>query len=92
MIGAFVSNLFLLDIPSFRLLFFAQLLFYAGSALAASLPPSIRILKPLRLATMFTAMNLALFAGFWKWLLWRQNGTWTRTGRGVAVMPVGPES
>jgi len=81
MIGALVSNLFLLDIPFYRLVLMSQLGFYLVSVLAASLPSSIKLLKPLRLATMFTSMNLALFVGFWRWLSGRQNGVWIRTSR-----------
>jgi cellulose synthase/poly-beta-1,6-N-acetylglucosamine synthase-like glycosyltransferase len=92
MIGAFVSNLCLLDHLSYRLIFSTQLGFYAASALAPLLPPSIKVLKPLRLAAMFTSMNIALFVGFWRWLLGRQNGIWARTGRGLAGMPASPDS
>ena len=84
MIGAFVSNLCLLDHPSYRLIFSVQFVFYVASALAPFLPPSIEILKPLRLASMFTSMNMALFVGFLRWVLCRQNGTWARTSRGLA--------
>jgi cellulose synthase/poly-beta-1,6-N-acetylglucosamine synthase-like glycosyltransferase len=86
MIGALVSNLLLLDIPFYRLVLMSQLGFYLVSALAAFLPSSIKVLKPLRLATMFTSMNLALFMGFWRWILGRQNGVWVRTSR-VAAQP-----
>lgn len=81
MIGAFVSNLWLLESPFYRLVLMSQLGFYLVSGLAAFLPPSIKFLKPLRLATMFTSMNLALFVGFWRWLIGRQTGTWARTSR-----------
>ena len=81
MIGVLASNLLLLDIPFYRLVLMSQLGFYLVSVLAAFLPPSIKFLKPLRLATMFTSMNLALFVGFWRWLSGRQNGVWVRTSR-----------
>ena len=81
MIGLFVSNLWLLEFPFYRLVLVSQLGFYLVSGLAAFLPPSIKFLKPLRLATMFTSMNLALFLGFWRWLIGRQTGTWARTSR-----------
>ncbi len=81
MIGGLVSNLLLLDIPFYRLILVTQLGFYLVSLLAAFLPPSIKFLKPLRLATMFTSMNLALFVGFLRWLSGTQNGVWIRTSR-----------
>jgi cellulose synthase/poly-beta-1,6-N-acetylglucosamine synthase-like glycosyltransferase len=81
MIGVLASNLLLLDIPFYRLVLMSQFGFYLLSVLAAFLPASIKFLKPLRLATMFTSMNLALFVGFWRWLSGRQNGVWIRTSR-----------
>jgi hypothetical protein len=81
MIGAFVSNLLLLDNSFYRFVLMSQLGFYLVSVLVAFLPSSTKVLKPLRLATMFTSMNLALFMGFWRWLLGRQNGVWARTSR-----------
>ncbi len=81
MIGVLASNLLLLDIPFYRLVLMSQFGFYLLSVLAAFLPSSIKFLKPLRLATMFTSMNLALFVGFWRWLSGRQNGVWIRTSR-----------
>ncbi len=81
MIAVLASNLLLLDIPFYRLVLMSQLGFYLVSVLAAFLPASIKFLKPLRLATMFTSMNLALFVGFWRWLSGRQNGVWVRTSR-----------
>ena len=35
----------------------------------------------LRLATMFTTMNLALLVGFWRWASGGQRGVWQRTAR-----------
>ena len=81
MIGLFVSNLWLLEFPFYRLVLVSQLGLYLVSGLAAFLPPLVKFLKPLRLATMFTSMNLALFVGFWRWLIGRQTGTWARTSR-----------
>jgi len=86
MIGVLVSTLFLLEINFYRLVLMSQIGFYLVSVLAAFLPPSIKVLKPLRLATMFTSMNLALFVGFWRWLLGTQNGVWARTSH-VAAQP-----
>jgi cellulose synthase/poly-beta-1,6-N-acetylglucosamine synthase-like glycosyltransferase len=92
MIGVLASNLLLLGIPFYRLVLMCQVAFYLVSVLAAFLPPSIKFLKPLRLATMFTSMNLALFVGFWRWLLCVQNGTWARTGRSPAERQMAADS
>jgi len=53
-----------------------QVAFYALSALALKVPAGIKPLKPLRLATMFSSMNLALLIGFCRWVRGAQGGTW----------------
>ena len=58
-----------------------QLLDRMWDRVAPLLPPTVRLLKPLRLTTMFTGMNLALLLGFWRWLVGTQRGTWQRTAR-----------
>ena len=65
----------------YRALLFAQVAFYATSALVPFLPTRTRLLKPLRLTTMFTGMNVALLLGFWRWIAGTQRGTWQRTAR-----------
>ena len=85
MLGLLASNVLLLDRPFYRLTLMGQLVFYLVSGLAAFLPPEIRFLKPLRLATMFTSMNVALLVGFWRWMWGRQKGAWTRTARITAA-------
>jgi len=63
----------------YRWALFGQLAFY-GISLTVGLIP-IRILRPLRLATMFTAINAALLLGFFKWVGGSQRGVWRRTER-----------
>ncbi|MGO9598655.1 MAG: glycosyltransferase family 2 protein [Isosphaeraceae bacterium] len=81
MIGLVVTNLLLVESDFYRWTLLAQVSFYVVSLLASLVPPSIKGFKPLRLATMFTSMNLALFVGFWRWMLGRQRGAWARTCR-----------
>ena len=59
----------------------AQAAFYLAWPLSAYLPARLARLAPLRLANMFTAMNLALLVGFWRWVRGRQKGVWERTAR-----------
>jgi hypothetical protein len=59
----------------------AQLAFYFVSVLAAFLPPRPRLLRALRLTTMFTGMNTALLVGYWRLIRGRQKGTWKPTAR-----------
>jgi hypothetical protein len=65
----------------YRNLLVGQIAFYVTSLLATFVPAQLRILKPLRLTTMFTAMNAALLVGFCRWLWGSQKGTWKRTER-----------
>jgi cellulose synthase/poly-beta-1,6-N-acetylglucosamine synthase-like glycosyltransferase len=81
LLGLLASNLVLSAIPFFQATLVAQFAFYLGAAVMALVPARFRALRPLRLATMFTAMNLALLAGFWKWARGSQRGAWQRTVR-----------
>lgn len=75
------GNLLLLDQPFYRGTMLAQIGFYALSLLAGLVPVRMRFLKPLRLSTMFTTMNLALLVGFCRWLWSNPSGVWRRTER-----------
>jgi hypothetical protein len=79
--GLLLSSALLLDHQLYRLLFVGQLAFYTLSALVSFIPPGVPVVKPLRLTTMFTGMNLALLLGFWRWLRGGLEGTWTHTVR-----------
>jgi cellulose synthase/poly-beta-1,6-N-acetylglucosamine synthase-like glycosyltransferase len=74
--------------PLYRALLLAQFVFYGLSAVVPLLPAKTKALKPLRLTTMFTGMNLALLLGFWRWLSSTQTGTWQRTVRTAEAVPV----
>ncbi len=90
MIGALVSCALLSRQPLYLGLLVVQVLFYLVSWVMTRVPASVKPLRPLRLTTMFTSMNLALLAGFWRWISGRQRGTWRRTSRtapGVAANP-----
>jgi cellulose synthase/poly-beta-1,6-N-acetylglucosamine synthase-like glycosyltransferase len=81
LIGMLASNILLADDPFYRGWLAAQVAFYALALVAGHLPARWKLLKPLRLTTMFASMNLALLVGFWRWLRGRQRGTWQRTER-----------
>lgn len=80
LIGAAVTNLALLHEPFYRVTMAVQLLGY-GLSLLGLATGTRAALKPLRLATMFTAMNAALLVGFWRWASGGQQGIWQRTAR-----------
>jgi cellulose synthase/poly-beta-1,6-N-acetylglucosamine synthase-like glycosyltransferase len=67
--------------PFYLGLLFAQVGLFVVSVLAGLMPPRLKVLKPLRLTTMFTSMNLALLVGFWRWISGRQQAAWVRTAR-----------
>jgi cellulose synthase/poly-beta-1,6-N-acetylglucosamine synthase-like glycosyltransferase len=58
-----------------------QICFYAVSVALGLIPNRSRILRPLRLTTMFSSMNAALLVGFFQWARGRQGGVWRRTER-----------
>lgn len=68
-----------------------QLVFYAASALAGWLPGKGPLGKPLRLASMFSSMNLALLFGFWRWVRGTQKAAWERTVRVAAANSASPD-
>jgi cellulose synthase/poly-beta-1,6-N-acetylglucosamine synthase-like glycosyltransferase len=84
LIGALVSSALLAG-TFYRLALAAQLAFYASSIAVAYVPTRLRIVRALRLTTMFTSMNAALLLGFFRWLGGMQKGVWQRTDRTVAL-------
>jgi cellulose synthase/poly-beta-1,6-N-acetylglucosamine synthase-like glycosyltransferase len=81
LLGMLITNACLLDTPPYRYGLLAQVGFYSLSLLAAFVPPRLRVLKPLRLTTMFTGMNAALLVGFCRWVQGSQKAAWKRTAR-----------
>jgi cellulose synthase/poly-beta-1,6-N-acetylglucosamine synthase-like glycosyltransferase len=81
LIGLLACNLCLVGEPFYRVALLAQFAFYLTAFAAMWLPPGIRLLKPLRLTTMFAGMNVALLFGFARWLLGTQKAAWERTAR-----------
>src|SRR5262249_52812806 len=82
------SNFALLDEPFYAGFIWLQIGFYLASIVSAAIPAEIKWLKPLRLTTMFTTMNLALLVGFWRWLCGSQKAAWQRTARLAEVHEV----
>jgi cellulose synthase/poly-beta-1,6-N-acetylglucosamine synthase-like glycosyltransferase len=78
---ALAANLFLLAEPIYRFLLVGQIMFYLLAGLGNLVPGNGSAIRLLRLATLFTSMNLALAVGFWRWLTGQQRGTWQRTSR-----------
>ena len=83
LVGALATNVALAGDPTYRALLVAQVGFYAAAFVMALVPARVRVLRPLRLTTMFVGMNAALFVGFLRWIRGRQGGAWRRTDRGA---------
>jgi cellulose synthase/poly-beta-1,6-N-acetylglucosamine synthase-like glycosyltransferase len=81
LLAMLASHFCLLGDPWFCLALWPHLGFYGLSVGIGYLPVRSRLLKPLRLTTMFTSMNAALLVGFWRWLWGTQKGAWRRTAR-----------
>jgi cellulose synthase/poly-beta-1,6-N-acetylglucosamine synthase-like glycosyltransferase len=89
LLGMLGTSLLLWRVPLFRALLGAHIGFYVVALVANYLPRKVSWVKPLRLATMFTAMNVALLVGLLRWLLGTQKGTWNRTSRHAEAPPPG---
>ena len=84
MIIAAVSNLLIVASGGqtfYSWLLMSQVVFYLTAYLVSLAPPRLKVLKPLRLTTMFTSMNAALLVGFFRWIRGTQGGAWRRTER-----------
>lgn len=82
MVGALVTNLFLLSSPLYWATLLGQVGFYglafAGSR-AAAIPGALR--RVASVAYYFVTMNLAIAVGFWRFLRNTQRAAWDRTAR-----------
>lgn len=81
LILALGTNIALIHIPLFQLIFGLQMGFYFLAAIGPHLPAGPLPCRIARIATMFTGMNAALFVGFFRWLFSTQQAAWTRTTR-----------
>ena len=67
--------------PLYGAILIAQVAFYVTALVAGNLPGQGKLVKVLRLTTMFAGMNGALLVGFSRWLWRGQNAVWKRTAR-----------
>jgi len=81
LLALLATNALLLEGSDYRVLWYGQCAFYLLAVGGWFLPGRGVAVKMLRMATMFSGMNLALFVGFWRWLLGMQHGTWEPTTR-----------
>jgi cellulose synthase/poly-beta-1,6-N-acetylglucosamine synthase-like glycosyltransferase len=90
LIGSLATNAVLLGSPLYDWLFAGQVGFYAAALAGNWIPARPRWLRYLRLPTLFTSMNIALFFGFFRWLFGKNTGVWKRTDR-TAPDPIAAE-
>jgi hypothetical protein len=81
LVGMLVANLLLCGQPFYLFLLVGQIAFYLTAFLATFVPSTVKFSRPLRLTTMFSAMNIALLVGFWRWLRGTPQGIWQSTVR-----------
>ncbi len=75
----FVSNLFLLAFPLYRITFAVQLAFYASALLGRLFSSQRHLLaKLLRVPYYFVGSNLALVIGFCRCVTGRQQAAWSQ--------------
>lgn len=87
LIGMLITNAFLISDSIYVLILGCQGVFYLLSLVGHWIPSWPRFLRYIRLPTMFTTMNLALFFGFFRWLRGGQTGIWARTNRTGEALP-----
>jgi cellulose synthase/poly-beta-1,6-N-acetylglucosamine synthase-like glycosyltransferase len=75
------ANLVLLGDGLFRIMLAVQSLFYMLAAVGSRAPGTGPAARLARLPALFTGVNLALLAGFFRWLRGSQGGVWKRTTR-----------
>jgi cellulose synthase/poly-beta-1,6-N-acetylglucosamine synthase-like glycosyltransferase len=78
MIGALISNLFLLESPGYRVLLGLQIAFYAWGILGYLFRESLRSIRFALFGYFLLAMNAAFFLGFFRALAGRGGVTWRR--------------
>jgi biofilm PGA synthesis N-glycosyltransferase PgaC len=77
----FVSNLFLLESPVYRVLLFLQLLFYAAALIGHLRRNAAERSALMNIAYAFCLLNWATVLGFYRFILGRQQVTWQKAQR-----------
>jgi len=78
LVAALASNLFLLGRPGYRLVFLAQVAFYAGALLGAMQHGRKGVLPLFSLPYIFCLVNAAAIVGAFRFLSSRQRVTWDK--------------
>lgn len=81
LILALFANVMLVREQLYQFFLVCQILFYSLASAGSILPGNGKMMRVIRLATMFTSMNVALGVGFYRWTFGLQRGTWQPTAR-----------
>ncbi len=87
LVGMLLSSLLLHEDSFYAAALLSQGIFYALALALNWIPGQPKLIKVLRLTTMFTSMNAALLMGFWLWLSGGQKAAWRRTARLPEMVP-----
>ena len=78
LVALFLSNLYLLAFPLYRLFFVLQSAFY-GTALLGAIAPQKTLRKIFSAPYVFCLLNVSALAGLYRYLTGRQQVTWSRS-------------
>ncbi|MFZ3334304.1 MAG: glycosyltransferase family 2 protein [Candidatus Acidiferrales bacterium] len=78
LIALFVSNLFLLRHPLYRVFFAAQLIFYLWGVTGLIFRERMKKVRYALIAYFLLTIHFAFLVGFWRWLFGGQEATWQR--------------
>jgi poly-beta-1,6-N-acetyl-D-glucosamine synthase len=87
---ALLSNVILAifsPVPIYKILFFAQALFYLSAFLYSAFPVLGKKISILKLPYYFTFMNISVFEGFFKFIQKKQSAAWEKAKRIHYTLP-----
>jgi cellulose synthase/poly-beta-1,6-N-acetylglucosamine synthase-like glycosyltransferase len=81
LIAAAISNALLASTAPYTTLMYLQVLFYSTAAAGPLLPGGGPLHRLARVSSLFVVANVAILAGFCRWISTSPSGTWQRTPR-----------
>jgi hypothetical protein len=84
MIGAIVSNVFLLNQSLYRMFFICQVVFYLWAGIGFIFRRKLQRTPFALFGYFMVAIHVAFLGGFWRFLWGQNHSTWQRTNRGPA--------
>jgi cellulose synthase/poly-beta-1,6-N-acetylglucosamine synthase-like glycosyltransferase len=78
MIGTFISNIFMLNQPLYRILFLCQMSFYLWAGLGFLFRQKMQRTRFALFGYFMVTIHVAFLVGFWRYLWGQNNSTWQR--------------